>query len=169
MEVGPVQHDDEVDRIVGAWERELPHVDVSPMQVLSRVSRLAHHLDQARKTAFAAHELDPWEFDVLSALRRSGAPYELSPGRLVAETFVTSGTMTNRIDRLTERGLVQRRPDPEDRRGVLVQITADGRSRVDAAVAELLQHESQILAGLSSSARERLTTDLRDLLRPFDA
>lgn len=161
-------HEDEVDRIVAAWERERPDVDVSPMQVLSRVSRLAHHLDQARKTAFAAHELDPWEFDVLSALRRSGDPYELSPGRLVAETLVTSGTMTNRIDRLTERGLVQRRPDPEDRRGVLVQITDDGRARVDAAVAELLDRESEILSGLSASARDRLTGDLRNLLSPFD-
>ncbi|KQY60204.1 MarR family transcriptional regulator [Aeromicrobium sp. Root495] len=161
-------HEDDVDRIVAAWERERPDLDVTPMQVLSRVSRLARHLDQARKTAFAAHELESWEFDVLSALRRSGHPYELSPGRLVAETFVTSGTMTNRIDRLTGRGLVQRRPDPEDRRGVLVQLTDDGRARVDAAVAELLGHESAILAGLPAPARERLTGDLRHLLRPFD-
>ena len=95
--------EDEVDRIVAAWERERPDVDVSPMQVLSRVSRLARHLDHARKTAFATHDLEPWEFDVLSALRRAGHPYELSPGRLVAETLVTSGTMTNRIDRLEAR------------------------------------------------------------------
>ncbi len=161
-------HEDEVDRIVAAWRRERPDVDVSPMHVLSRVSRVAHHVDQARKASFSAHEIEPWEFDVLSALRRSGDPYELSPGRLVAETLVTSGTMTNRIDRLAARGLVDRRRDPADRRGVLVRLTAAGRSRVDAAVSELLEREAELLAGVDPAALERLTADLRDLLGPFD-
>ena len=96
---------DEVDRIVAAWRRERPDLDVGPLQVLSRVSRLARHLDLARGAAFAEHGLEGWEFDVLSALRRAGAPYELSPGQLVAQTLVTSGTMTNRVDRLERRGL----------------------------------------------------------------
>lgn len=161
-------HEDEVDRIVAAWRRERPDVDVSPMHVLSRISRVAHHVDQARKASFSAHEIEPWEFDVLSALRRSGDPYELSPGRLVAETLVTSGTMTNRIDRLAARGLVERHPDPDDRRGVLVRLTDAGRSRVDAAVAELLDREAELLAGLDPAGLERLTADLRDLLGPFD-
>ena len=161
-------HEDEVDRIVAAWRRERPDVDVSPMHVLSRVSRVAHHVDQARKASFSAHEIEPWEFDVLSALRRSGDPYELSPGRLVAETLVTSGTMTNRIDRLAARGLVDRRRDPADRRGVLVRLTAAGRTRVDAAVSELLEREAELLAGVDPAALERLTADLRDLLGPFD-
>src|ERR687890_2670464 len=99
---------DEVDRLVAAWRRERPDLDVSPMEVLSRVTRLARHLDRARRQAFAAHDLETWEFDVLSALRRSGSPYELSPGRLIKETLVTSGTMTNRVDRLTAKGLVER-------------------------------------------------------------
>ena len=161
-------HEDEVDRIVAAWRRERPDVDVSPMHVLSRISRVAHHVDQARKASFSAHEIEPWEFDVLSALRRSGDPYELSPGRLVAETLVTSGTMTNRIDRLAARGLVDRRRDPADRRGVLVRLTAAGRTRVDAAVSELLDREAELLAGVDPAALERLTADLRDLLGPFD-
>lgn len=161
-------HEDEVDRIVAAWRRERPDVDVSPMHVLSRISRVAHHVDQARKASFSAHDIEPWEFDVLSALRRSGDPYELSPGRLVAETLVTSGTMTNRIDRLAARGLVERHPDPDDRRGVLVRLTDAGRSRVDAAVAELLDREAELLAGLDPAGLERLTADLRDLLGPFD-
>ncbi|MEH3034419.1 MAG: MarR family transcriptional regulator [Aeromicrobium erythreum] len=160
-------HEDEVDRIVAAWQRERPDVDVSPMHVLSRVSRMAHHVDRARKDAFAAHEIEPWEFDVLSALRRSGGPYELSPGRLAAETLVTSGTMTNRIDRLAARGLVERHPDPADRRGVLVRLTDAGRTRVDAAVAELLDREAELLSGLDAAAVDRLTRDLRDLIRPF--
>ena len=88
--------------------------------MLSRLSRLARHLDRARRAAFAAHGLEPWEFDVLSALRRQGPPYQLSPGALLHATLVTSGTMTNRIDRLAAAGLVSRHRDPQDKRGVLV-------------------------------------------------
>ena len=156
---------DEVDAIVDAWKRERPDVDVSAMQVLSRVSRLARHLDRARKQAFAAHDLETWEFDVLAALRRSGRPYDLSPGRLVAETLVTSGTMTNRVDRLVARGLVERRPDPDDRRGVLVSLTASGRRTVDAALDELLTHEQQILGALDTAEATRLADALRTLAR----
>ena len=90
--------------------------------------RLARHLDLARREAFAAHEIESWEFDVLAALRRAGAPYELSPGRLLRETLVTSGTMTNRVDRLAARGLVERYPDPDDRRGVIVRLTPEGKT-----------------------------------------
>ena len=110
---------DEVDRILQAWARETPDLDVSPLRVLSRVSRLARHLDFERRDAFAIHSLDTWEFDVLAALRREGPPYELSPGQLIQQTLSTSGTMTNRIDRLAARGLVERLPDPRDRRGVV--------------------------------------------------
>jgi MarR family len=106
---------DEVDRIVEAWQRERPDLDVAPLTILSRVLRLARHLDLARGQAFAEHDLEGWGFDVLSALRREGAPYELSPGQLVAQTLVTSGTMTNRVDRLAARGLVSRGPDPSGR------------------------------------------------------
>src|SRR5580765_2271755 len=105
---------DDVDRIVSAWRRERPDLDVTPLEILSRVSRLARRLDLARGAAFAERELETWEFDVLSALRRAGAPYELSPGQLVLETLVTSGTMTNRVDRLTRRGFVERNPSPTD-------------------------------------------------------
>ena len=156
---------DEVDAIVAAWKRERPDVDVSAMQVLSRVSRLARHLDRARKQAFAAHDLDTWEFDVLAALRRAGPPYHLSPGRLVAETLVTSGTMTNRVDRLVARQLVERQPDPNDRRGVLVSLTTTGRRTVDAALDELLAHERTILAGLDEDNAVRLADALRTLAR----
>ena len=118
--------EDEVDRLVAAWRRERPDLDVEPLEVLSRVSRLARHLDRARRLAFAEHSLEPWEFDVLTSLRRAGAPYQLSPGQLLTQTLVTSGTMTNRIDRLAKKGLVERLPDPSDRRGVLVRLTARG-------------------------------------------
>jgi DNA-binding MarR family transcriptional regulator len=139
------------------------------MQVLSRISRLARHLDRERRSAFAAHDLEPWEFDVLSALWRQGAPYELSPGALLRATLVTSGTMTNRIDRLEQAGLVRRRPDPQDKRGVLVTITTAGRSRVDDALADLLKAERTLLAPLPAESRRVLADLLRVLLVPLDA
>jgi len=107
---------DEVDDLVAAWRAQRPDLDVEPMQVLSRISRLARHLDIARRGAFAEHELESWEFDVLSALRRQGLPFQLTPGALLRATLVTSGTMTNRIDRLAAEGLVRREPDPRDKR-----------------------------------------------------
>jgi DNA-binding MarR family transcriptional regulator len=159
---------DEVDALVAAWNRERPDLDVSPLEVLSRVTRLARHLDRARGAAFAAHELEIWEFDVLAALRRAGAPYELSPGRLLQQTLVTSGTMTNRIDRLEDRGFVTRRTDPADRRGVLVSLTVTGLAQVDAALADLLSHERQILEGLDAAQRTLLADLLRTVVAPFD-
>jgi DNA-binding MarR family transcriptional regulator len=159
---------DDVDRIVEAWRRERPDLDVGPLHVLSRVSRLARHLDLARGAAFAQHGLEGWEFDVLSALRRAGAPYELSPGQLVAQTLVTSGTMTNRVDRLERRGLVGRSPDPNDRRGVIVSLTPTGRQVVDAAMADLLGREHAILSGLGEADQSRLADSLRRLLAPFE-
>lgn len=161
--------EDDVDRLTAAWRRERPDLDVAPMQVLSRVTRLARHLDLARRAAFEEHGLETWEFDVLSALRRAGSPYELSPGRLLRETMVTSGTMTNRVDRLEARGLVERLPDPDDRRGVLVRLTGEGRVRVDAALEGLLAHEQLLLAGLSPRDRQTLAGLLREVVAPFES
>lgn len=159
---------DEVDEIVTRWQAERPDLDVAPLQVLSRVSRLARHLDRARGAAFAAHKLEVWEFDVLSALRRQGAPYQLSPGALLRATLVTSGTMTNRIDRLAAAGLVRRHPDPQDKRGVLVELTGEGRRRVDAAMADLLEREHSLLVALPADRQQDLAGMLRVLLAPFD-
>ena len=160
---------DEVGRIVAAWQRERADLDVSPLEILSRVTRLARHLDRARASAFAEHGLDVWEFDVLAALRRAGKPYELSPGSLVSQTMVTSGTMTNRVDRLTSRGLVERQPEPRDRRGVIVRLTGDGLLRVDDAFAGLLAREHALLDGVDAAQRAELATLLMRLVAPFDA
>ena len=155
-------------RLVDAWARERPDLDVSPLEVLSRVTRLARHLDRARRTAFAAHGLDGWEFDVLAALRRAGEPYVLSPGQLVTSTLVTSGTMTNRIDRLADKHLVERLPDPADRRGVHVRLTPLGRQRVDAALEDLLAREREILGVLPAAQQRSLARLLRVMVAPFD-
>jgi DNA-binding MarR family transcriptional regulator len=160
---------DEVDDLVARWGAERPDLDVAPMQVMSRLSRLARHLDRARRAAFAAHDLEPWEFDVLSALRRQGPPYQLSPGALLHATLVTSGTMTNRIDRLAAAGLVSRHRDPQDKRGVLVALTDRGKNAADAALAGLLTRERKLLAGLAPGRQAELAGLLRLLLAPFDA
>jgi DNA-binding MarR family transcriptional regulator len=160
---------DEVDTIVEAWHRERPDLDVAPMEVLSRISRLARHLDRIRANAFSAHDLESWEFDVLAALRRSGQPYRLSPGQLLRETLVTSGTMTNRVDRLAARGLVTRQDHPEDRRGVLVQLTQAGKDAVDAAMADLLTAERRLLGALDVTEHDQLTRSLRILLARYGA
>ena len=158
---------DEVDELVEAWARERTDLDLAPVEVFSRIYRLSRHLDLARKEAFAEHEIESWEFDVLAALRRAGAPYELSPGRLLKQTLVTSGTMTNRVDRLTARGLVERRPDPDDRRGVIVRLTSEGKATVDAAFEALVERERNLLADLPARDRKQLAGLLRTLLAPF--
>ncbi|RIQ20463.1 MarR family winged helix-turn-helix transcriptional regulator [Jiangella rhizosphaerae] len=159
---------DEVDRLIEAWRHERPDLDVGPMEVLSRVSRLARHLDRERRAAFAEHGLEPWEFDVLAALRRAGEPYELSPGVLLGQTLVTSGTMTARVDKLTARGLVSRRRDEDDRRAVRVRLTEFGKKSVDAALEGLLANERRLLAGLGTEEQKRLADLLRTLVLPFD-
>lgn len=162
------QPGDEVDKIVAAWRRERPDLDVTPLEVLSRVSRLARHLDLARRRAFSERGLETWEFDVLSALRRAGEPYQLTPTALVRQTLVTSGTMTNRIARLAERGLVDRSSSPTDARSVQVRLTGAGRDVVDAAMAELIAGEREILASLDPQEQASLAGLLTTLLEPFD-
>ncbi|WP_333812628.1 MarR family winged helix-turn-helix transcriptional regulator [Timonella senegalensis] len=159
---------DEVDRIIAAWQVERPDLDVTPLAVLSRISRLDRHLDKSRRAAFAANHLEPWEFDVLSALRRAGEPYTLSPGALVTQTMVNSGSMPNSIDRLDGRALVIRRPSPDDRRAVLVELTDPGRELVDSAFHALLEIEHHVLEVLTDSDQHSLADMLRSLTRQFE-
>lgn len=157
---------DEVDRLVVDWKRERGDLDFSPIEVLSRITRIARHLDIARRKAFA--DLDIGGFDVLAALRRSGEPYQLSPGQLIQENMVTSGTMTNRLDRLEELGMVTRKPDPNDGRGSLVTLTKSGMRAVDAAMEDLLKQESDFLQTLSKADQTRLASLLSEVAAPFD-
>ena len=163
------QQSDEVDRIVEAWVAQRPDLDFSPLSVLSRVDRLSRHLDRARRDAFRRSDIEPWEWDVLSALRRAGEPFQLSPKQLLQQTLVSSGTMTNRIDRLVGRRFVRREPDPSDGRSVLVTLTDEGKTRVDAAITRLVDAEAVLLGTLSRSDRDRLAALLRKLSLGFDS
>lgn len=159
---------DEVDSLVSAWRRERPDLDVAPLEVLSRITRLARQLDIARRAAFARHGLEIWGFDVLAALRRAGAPYQLTPGQLIHENLVTSGTITNRLDRLESDGLLSRHPDPSDGRGTLVRLTEKGIKVVDAALEDLLNREKTLLKSLKLSEREELAKLLSRMLYQFE-
>ena len=160
---------DEVDRIVAAWRDVRPDIDVAPMEVLSRVTRLSRQLDRRRKSVFASHGLETWAFDVLSSLRRAGDPYQMSPSALTVELLVTSGTMTNRIDRLASAGWVSRQRDPADRRGVLVKLTAAGRQKVDDALSDFLDLEAQMLRALDDDECASLADSLRHLVVSVEA
>lgn len=155
---------DEVDEIVLAWGAVRPDLDVAPMQVLSRVRRLSELLDEERQRAFAAHGLGAHEFDVLAALRRSGDGAELTPGRLLDATHVTSGTMSNRLERLAQRELITRRSDPRDGRQQLIGLTAAGQQHVDAALETLLSYERGLVANLPDDQSQNLVRSLRHLL-----
>ncbi len=155
---------DAVDELTAQWERERPDVDVSPMGVIGRVSRLSRVFERRLKDYFATHGLEPWEFDVLASLRRSGAPYELTAGALLKSAMVTSGAITNRIDRLEAKGLVRRGQSPDDRRSVRVRLTDEGLKVVDDVLVGHIANEEALLAPLSPMERELLIKLLRMLL-----
>jgi len=154
---------DDVDRIVSAWARERPDLDISPLELLSRVSRIAKHVDKFRKEAFRASDLESWEFDVLAALRRAGTPYQLSPKGLMADTLVSSGAMTHRLTKLERRGFVLRSADPDDGRGVVVRLTPAGLAAVDTAFSHLVQAEHTLVSALTPEQRELAANALRQL------
>ena len=154
---------DVVDVIVREWSTVRADLDPAPLEVFSRVKRIAKQLDDLRKDAFADAGLEPWEFDVLSALRRAGGPHALTPKQLLATNLVSSGTMTNRIDRLAARGLVVRQDDPADGRSGLVVITDEGIERVDEAITRLIAEEEALLAGVDPDEADALARGLRAL------
>lgn len=157
------QAHDAVDRITAQWNAVRPDLDVSPIDVIGRVSRLSRLIDRRLAENFARHHIENWMYDVLATLRRSGPPYELSAGELVVQSMVTTGAITNRIDRLVQRGLVER-DTADDRRKVIVRLTPAGRQTVDEVVITHLETERAILETLSERQRRDLAALLRTTL-----
>lgn len=151
---------DAVDRIAGQWNAVRPDVDISPVGIVGRVSRLSRLVDRRLGANFARFGIESWMYDVLATLRRSGEPYELTAGDLVRQSMVTTGAITNRIDRLEARGLVER-DRTDDRRKVIVRLTPKGRDLVDEVVGDHLATERDILAGLSPRQQRELAHLLR--------
>ncbi|MFN6461478.1 MAG: MarR family winged helix-turn-helix transcriptional regulator [Nostoc sp. DedVER02] len=159
---------DSVDMILAQWQRERPDLDVSPMGVIGRMGRVAKHFEHAIQDTFSQFGLNLGEFDVLATLRRSGEPYQLSPTALFNTLMVSSGTMTHRIDQLEQAGLVKRIPEPSDRRGTLITLTAEGFNLIEKAVEAHVANEHRILSVLQQSERELLIGLLRKLLVSFE-
>jgi len=142
---------DAVDQILRQWGEARPDLDVAPMGVVGRISRISRHMSRAMEETFAAHGLNGPGFDVLATLRRSRPPHALSPGELIAQMMISSGTMTNRIDQLELAGLVTRSVNPRDARGAIVGLTDGGFAVIDAAVTDHVATQARLLAVLSSS------------------
>jgi DNA-binding MarR family transcriptional regulator len=159
---------DAVDTILEQWQRERPDLDTSPMGVIGRLSRISQHLDNAIQSGLAEVGISPGEFDVLATLRRTGAPYQLNPSALYQAVMLSSGAMTNRLDRLEQAGHVRRLPDPQDRRGTLVQLTEKGRQLVDRAVEVHVSNEQRLVSALSAEERDQLRSILSRWLQSFE-
>jgi DNA-binding MarR family transcriptional regulator len=147
---------DHVSQIMSQWGAERPDLDVSPIGLIGRLHRLAVALDLELRPVFARAGLKDGEFDVLATLRRSGVPYELTPGGLAEAMMVTSGAVTKRLDRLEKAGLIVRRVDPGDARGRRVELTPEGRRLVDEVVDAHVANEHRLVAGLTAEQRETL-------------
>ena len=155
---------DAVDQILEQWGRERPDLDCSPMGIIGRITQLQREVYLAQRATFARHGLDAPSFDVLAALRRAGEPYQLTPTALMRTALVTSGAITQRLDRLAEKGLMTRERSVDDGRAVVVTLTAAGRAALDAALPDHLETERQLLEGLPVGDREQLAALLRQLL-----
>jgi DNA-binding MarR family transcriptional regulator len=159
---------DRVDAILQQWNRERPDLDVAPMGLLGRLKRLSQHISRETEKTIAEHGLNAATFDVLATLRRSGPPYSLSPGDLLATTMITSGTMTNRIDQLEKAGLVRREANPDDRRSVRIALTEKGLSLIDEAVTAHVETQTRIVSALSARDQTALDMLLREYLAAFE-
>ncbi|SRR5260370_13837712 len=159
----PAEQLDTIDRIQQAWRRQRPDVDVSSIAVLSRVARIARYLERARHRALAELGTDGVTLDVLATLRRSGAPFRLTASELQRAALITSGAVTQRVDRLEAAGLVRRERGESDKRAVYVSLTDAGRDLVDTIFVALMRREERLLGPLTPGQRRHL----QDLLRTW--
>lgn len=159
---------DHVEQIIAQWERERPDLDVSPMGVIARISRLSRILERSIEEVYATYGLNQSQFGVLAALRRAGAPYCLSPTDLYSSLLISSGAVTNRLERLTSAGLVSRVPDPSDGRRLLVALTPKGKRLVDKVLKAHVDNERRMLGSLNAKERDALAGFLCKLLVEFE-
>lgn len=161
--------EDSVDRIISQWVSARPDIDVSAMGVLGRLSRLSRLFERELQVVFSQHGLQPGEFDILATLRRADLGADgLTAGELADSAMVTSGAITNRLDRLVVKGLVTRETDPRSRRTIRVKLAARGRDVIDAALQDHVANEERLLAKMTSGQREQLEKLLRTLLHEHE-
>ena len=156
--------DDAVDAITAQWARTRPDLDVSPMGVIGRLSRASRLVERELKEFFAQRGLEAWEFDMLATLLRANPEHRLCMKDLAGSALVSPGALTNRMDRLVERGLVDRWPAPDNRRMVLVALTPEGERLANQLIEEHVANERRILSSLTPNDQQALASHLRDLL-----
>lgn len=166
MENSPPQRD-RIDQILSQWQQEAPELEVASLAVIGRVFRLSRLWEKHRETVLAAYGLNVWSFDVIATLRRQGPPYQLKPTALYGLLMLSSGAMTNRIDRLEEEGIVVRLRDGSDRRSIIVQLTPKGIALTDQVMPVLFERERQFLEQFTPAETALLATLLRRLLVSF--
>lgn len=159
---------DVIDEVLRQWRRERPDLDPSPLAVVGRILRLSGHLERRANEVLKPFGLPIWGFDLLGTLRRSGEPYSLTPTELMKSAMLSSGAMTNRIDRLEAMGLVERKPDPDDRRSLKVVLTPKGLELIDQAAAVRFEEAREALSNLSAEHQRRLADLLRKLLHSVE-
>lgn len=152
---------DHVDRIMAQWREERPDLDVSPQGVIGRLHRVAARLTEELVAVYAEHGLGEGEFDILATLRRSGAPYALTPGELATSTMVTSGAISKRVDRCEQQGWVERRTSERDGRGRVVTLTRAGKRLIDRAFTDHMANEQRLVGMLAEEDRRLLADALR--------
>lgn len=155
---------DHLDFVLAQWARERPDLDASPMGVIGRITRLARLLEIELNRAFRAHGLDRSGFDVLATLRRAGPPHRMTPAELMRSSMITSGAVTQRIDRLEKRGLIARAPGEFDGRQVDVALTKRGLQLIEQALPDHIANEHRLLQALTPTQRKALSENLRKLL-----
>ena len=159
--------DDAVDRIIGQWTSEIPELRLRPMEVFGRIHRISRLTLQRIEPVYLTYGIGRAEFDVIASIRRSGEPYTLSPKQIGATLMLSSGGLTGRLDKLEKAGLVERLPDPNDRRGLRVRLTDEGRHAIDRAVTEGLDVQGEVLDTLTAEEQATLAGLLRKLHNGF--
>ncbi|MFQ0976873.1 MarR family transcriptional regulator [Vibrio campbellii] len=159
---------DAIDRVVSQWAKEKPELDTEPMAIMGRLMRIAKHMENHVAELHKRYDLKMGEFDVLATLRRSGKPYRLTPSELISSMMLTSGAMTNRLDKLEKKGLIAREHSKEDRRSVTVELTAKGFDLIDSLIEQHLQAQHELMGSLSSAEKGQVNQALKLLLPQYE-
>ncbi|EDL70237.1 MarR family winged helix-turn-helix transcriptional regulator [Vibrio campbellii] len=159
---------DAIDRVVSQWAKEKPELDTEPMAIMGRLMRIAKHMENHVAELHKRYDLKMGEFDVLATLRRSGKPYRLTPSELISSMMLTSGAMTNRLDKLEKKGLIAREHSKEDRRSVTVELTTKGFELIDSLIEQHLQAQHELMGSLSSAEKGQVNQALKLLLPQYE-
>ncbi|WP_404971691.1 MarR family winged helix-turn-helix transcriptional regulator [Vibrio campbellii] len=159
---------DAIDKVVSQWAKEKPELDTEPMAIMGRLMRIAKHMENHVAELHKSYDLKMGEFDVLATLRRSGKPYRLTPSELISSMMLTSGAMTNRLDKLEKKGLIAREHSKEDRRSVTVELTAKGFELIDSLIEQHLQAQHELMGSLSSAEKGQVNQALKLLLPQYE-